>query len=73
MSDPFHVLEVYLVELRNDMTYEVPPEAIVDRQVRELRSNDIASVKVKCKGHSSEETSWELEDMMREEYPHLFL
>jgi hypothetical protein len=40
--------------------------------VRKLRLKDIASVKVKSKGHSHEEATWELEDKMREEYPHLF-
>jgi hypothetical protein len=52
--------------------YEVQPEAIVDRQVRKLRSKYIASMKVKWKGHSREEATWELEDKMREEYPYLF-
>ena len=40
--------------------------------MRKLRSKNIASVKVKWKGHSIEEATWELEDKMREEYPHLF-
>ena len=60
MSDPSHVLEVQPVE-------------IVDRQVRKLRSKDITSVKVKWKGHSCEEATWELEDKIREEYQLLFL
>jgi hypothetical protein len=47
MSDSSYVLEVYLVELRDDMTYEVQLKAIVDRQVRKLRSKDITSVKVR--------------------------
>jgi hypothetical protein len=71
MSDPSHVLEVHPIELRDDMVYEVQPEVIVDRQVRKLRSKDIALVKVKWKGPSHEEATWELEDKMREEYPHL--
>ena len=54
------------------MTSKVQPKATVERQVRKLGSKDIASVKVKWKGHSSEETAWELEDKTREEYPHLF-
>ena len=72
MSDPSHVLEVHPIELRDDMIYEVQPEAIVDRQVRKIRLKDITSVKVKWKGHSHEEATWELEDKMHEEYPHLF-
>jgi len=57
LSDPSHVLEVQLVELREDMSYEVQPEEIMDRQVRKLRSKDITSVKVKWKGHSREEAT----------------
>ena len=67
------MLEVHPVELRDDVTSKVQPKATVDRQVRKLGSKDIASVKVKWKGHSIEEATWELEDKMREEYPHLFL
>jgi len=72
MLDPSHVLEIHPIELRDDMVYEVQSEAIIDRQVRKLQSKDIASVKVKWKGHSREEATWELEDKMRQEYPHLF-
>jgi len=72
MSDPSHVLKVQLIEFKDDMTYEVQLETIVDQQVRKLRSEDIASVKMKWKGHSREEVTWELKDKMREEYLHLF-
>jgi len=37
MLDASLVLEIHPVELRDDMNYEVQPEAIVDRQVRKLR------------------------------------
>ena len=40
--------------------------------MRKLRSKDIASMKVKWKGHSIEEATWELEEKMGEEYTHLF-
>jgi hypothetical protein len=72
MSDPSHVLEIHPVELRDNMTYKVQPEAIMERQVRKLRSKDIASVKVMWNNHSCEEALWELENKMLEEYPHLF-
>jgi hypothetical protein len=57
MSDPSHVLKVQLIEFKDDMTYEVQLETIVDQQVRKLRSEDIASVKMKWKGHSREEVT----------------
>jgi hypothetical protein len=72
LSDPSHVLEVQPVELRKDMTYEVQPIKIVDRQVRKLRSKDITSVKVVWSGHPREEATWELEEEMLNKYPFLF-
>ena len=71
MLDPSLVLEIHPVELRDDMNYEVQPEAIVDRQVKKLRQKDIILLKVRWKGHLREEAAQELEDKMREEYPHL--
>jgi len=44
MSDPSHVLEVHPIELRDDMIYEVLPEAIVDRQVRSSRIRCVRSI-----------------------------
>ena len=40
--------------------------------MRKFRSKDIISVKVKWRGHSREEATWELENKMRQEYPYLF-
>ncbi|XP_070050769.1 uncharacterized protein [Nicotiana tomentosiformis] len=45
-KDPSHVLDFSLVQLDKDLTYDVEPVAILDRQVRKLRSKDIASMKV---------------------------
>jgi len=57
MSDPSHVLKVQLIEFKNDITYEVQLEIIVDQQLRKLRSEDIALIKMKWKGHSREEAT----------------
>nr|XP_033512010.1 uncharacterized protein LOC117276756 [Nicotiana tomentosiformis] len=46
IGDPSHVLDFSTVQLEGDMTYDVEPMAILDRQVRRLRSKDIALVKV---------------------------
>ncbi|XP_070055346.1 uncharacterized protein [Nicotiana tomentosiformis] len=45
-GDPSYVLDFSTVQLDSDITYDVDPVAILDRQVRKLRSKDIASVKV---------------------------
>ena len=48
------------------------PVAILDRQIRKLRSREIASIKVQWKNRPVEEATWEKEADMRERYPHLF-
>ncbi|XP_070049260.1 uncharacterized protein [Nicotiana tomentosiformis] len=47
------------VQLDGDSTYDVEPMAILDRQVRKLRSKNIAYVKVQWRGHPVEEDTWE--------------
>ena len=44
--DPSHVLQPQSVELNEDLTFEEEPVAIVDYQVRQLRSKVIPMVKV---------------------------
>ena len=39
ISDPSHILQSQAVELNEDLTYEEYPVEIVDRQVRQLRTN----------------------------------
>ncbi|XP_020082654.1 uncharacterized protein LOC109706293 [Ananas comosus] len=70
--DPEHVLSYIPTELQMDMTYEEFPAYIVDREVRKLRSREIPYVKIYWSEHGDREETWELEDMMKERYPHLF-
>ncbi|XP_070032964.1 uncharacterized protein [Nicotiana tomentosiformis] len=46
VRDPSHILDFSTVQLGNNLTYDVEPMAILDRQVRKLRLKSIASVKV---------------------------
>ncbi|XP_049364394.1 uncharacterized protein LOC125829187 [Solanum verrucosum] len=63
---------VITVELGPDLTFEEEPIAILDRQVRKLRTKEIASVKVQWKHRSVGEATWETESDMRARYPQLF-
>ncbi|XP_072066928.1 uncharacterized protein [Arachis hypogaea] len=72
LPDPSHVLAPQAIELKEDLSFEEEPVDIVDRQVKKLRSKEIASVKVVWKNHSIEEATWEVEDAMRDKYPYLF-
>ena len=46
ITDPSNVLQPQTVELSEDLTYEEYPVAIVDRQIRQLRTKEIPMVKV---------------------------
>ena len=52
ITDPSHVLQPQTVEISEDLTYEVYHVAIVDRQVRQLRTKEIPMVKVLCSNHT---------------------
>ena len=58
--------------LDENFSYEVEPVAFLDREVRKLRSREIASIKVQWKNLPVEESTWESEVDMHERYPHLF-
>ena len=58
--------------LDENMSYEEEPIAILDREIRKLRSREIASIKVQWMNRPVEKSTWEKEVDMREKYPHLF-
>ena len=72
ISDPSHVLQPQSVEVNDDLTYEEEPVAIVDYQIRQLRSKTIPMVKVMWRSNNVEEHTWETESEMRTKYPYLF-
>ncbi|XP_074291828.1 uncharacterized protein LOC141618634 [Silene latifolia] len=72
VSDPTHVLEVETVKLDENLSYEEVAKEILDRKLRKTRNSEVLSVKVLCSNHNIEEVTWEVEDEMKEKYPHLF-
>ncbi|XP_070025129.1 uncharacterized protein [Nicotiana sylvestris] len=52
VRDPSHVLDFNTVQLDGNLTYNVEPAIILDRQIRKLRSKNIASVKVQWRGQA---------------------
>ena len=60
IPDPSHVLETPEIELRDDLSFE------------ELHNKTISLVKVLWRNHLVKEATWEREDQMRSQYPHLF-
>ena len=71
-SDPSHLLEPENVQLREDLTFDLPPMRIIDRKVKQLRSKSVPLVKVAWGRGSLEEHTWELESEMKRDHPNLF-
>ena len=71
-GDGNYIIRWDSVLLDENLSYEEEPVAILDREVRKLRSREIASVKVQWKNRPIEESTWEKEADMQETYPHLF-
>ena len=69
---PSHVLRDQPVELKENLTYEERPVQIVNRKDQVLRNKVIPLVKVLWMNHNREEATWEHEDQMQTQYPHLF-
>ncbi|XP_016726963.1 uncharacterized protein [Gossypium hirsutum] len=71
-SDPMHVVPVEEIEVRPNLTFEEEPVQILDREKKVLRRTSIPLVKVLWRNHGFEEVTWEPEEAMRQQYPHLF-
>ena len=71
-SDPSHVLKDSEVTLSENVSYVEEPVKIVDRRIKQLRQRQIPMVKIVWKHHGIEEATWETEEKMRRDYPHLF-
>ncbi|WMV32712.1 hypothetical protein MTR67_026097, partial [Solanum verrucosum] len=67
-----HVIQWDSVLLDQNLTFEEEPTTILDRQIRKLRSKEIASVKVQWKHRPVEEATWQIELDIRSRYPQLF-
>ena len=72
VPNEMHVLPVQEILIRDDLSYEEQPVAIIDRQIRKLRRREIVMLKIQWQRHSLEECTWESEQAMKEKYPQLF-
>ena len=72
ISDPSHVLQHEPIQIHEDLSYEEQPVQILAREERKLRSRSIPMVKVQWKNHNVAEATWEVEEEIRQKYPHLF-
>ncbi|VFQ83153.1 unnamed protein product [Cuscuta campestris] len=70
--NPTHVLPTNAVTLDKSFSYEEEPVKILARETKVLRNKTVPLVKVLWRNHAVEEATWETEESMRTQYPHLF-
>ena len=68
-SDVSHVVSSETIELRPNLTYEEEPVEILAQEVKELQNKKILLVKVLWRNHKIEESTWESEETMQQQYP----
>jgi hypothetical protein len=71
LRDPYHQIEMEPIAVQQDLTLECRPVRILETSERVLRS--IKYVKVLWTNQSEREATWELEELMRQKYPELFV
>ncbi|KAH0776371.1 hypothetical protein KY290_007782 [Solanum tuberosum] len=72
MGDPSLIIPTENIGIKDSLSYEEILIQILDRQVRKLRTKEVASVKVLWRNQFVEEATWEAEEDMKKRYPHLF-
>ncbi|WMV50578.1 hypothetical protein MTR67_043963 [Solanum verrucosum] len=72
MGDLSLIIPTEDIGIKDSFSYEEIPVQILDRQVRKLRTKEIAPVKVLWRNQFVEEATWETEEDMKKRCPHLF-
>ncbi|XP_060216535.1 uncharacterized protein LOC132644012 [Lycium barbarum] len=70
--DPSQVVPIDNVQMKEDLSYELVPVAILDRQVLKLRTKEVTFIKVLWRNKNVEGIMWEAEEEMKSKHPHLF-
>jgi hypothetical protein len=59
------------LDLQDDLRYQEVPVRILDTMTRRTQTRTINLCKVQWSQHSGAEATWEREDALKEEFPHL--
>ncbi|WMV45807.1 hypothetical protein MTR67_039192 [Solanum verrucosum] len=72
MGDSSLIISIENIEINDSLSYEEISVQILDRQIRKLRTKEVASVKDLWRNQFLEEATWETKNDMKKRYPHLF-
>jgi hypothetical protein len=65
-------VSVETIDLQLDLRYQEVPVKILDTVVKRTRTSEVRVCRVQWSRHGVEEATWEREDALRKEFPHLF-
>ena len=63
---------VETIDLQPDLRYQEIPVKILDTVTRRTRNTEVRICRVQWSRHGVEEATWEREDALKKEFPHLF-
>ena len=66
------MIEWIMIQVEPEGDFLLQPVAILGSKVKLLQNREIRQVKVQWTHYNTKYSNWELEDTMREAYPHLF-
>ena len=72
MSNPEKHVSHEIIDVQPDLTYRERPVKILEESERRTRWKTIKNFKVQWSNHPEDEATWEREDFLQPEYPHLF-
>ncbi|WMV46298.1 hypothetical protein MTR67_039683 [Solanum verrucosum] len=72
MGNPSLIIPTEDIGIKDSLSYEEIQFQILDRQVRKLRTKEIASVNVLWRNQFVGEATWEAEEDIKKRYQHLF-
>jgi hypothetical protein len=63
---------VETIDLQPDLRFQEVPVKILDTVVRRTRTSEVRVYRVQWSRRGVEEATWEREDALKKEFPHLF-
>jgi hypothetical protein len=72
VPDANHVIDWNVIQVEPKGVLQVHPLRILDRKKKQLQNRAIELLKVQWTWYGPEDTTWEHEEVMWAEYPHLF-
>ena len=72
IPDANHAIDWNVIQVDHEGVLQVHPVHILDWKIKQLHNRAIGIVKVQWTWYGLEDATWEHEEVMQTEYPHLF-